>query len=897
MLILLALNAPLVAQVVTTDPAYPTPEGRLDIFFHADAGDSGLVDFAEPIFAHTGLITNQSAGPADWRFVKNHWGDNDTQIQLERLGANLYRLHIEDIRAYYNANKTGLGPIPSDENILQLALVFRNSDGSRTGRDLGGGDIFIDFMQPGTQIRLVQPQAGPFRPFIAAADTQLVIGARGFARPANLTGLELTIDGQQVAASRADSLEYTLVLDQPGSQRQIQLVASSDDGSADTLVFTALVRSPVVDAAVPQGLVDGINYHPDDPSKATLVLLAPDKDYVYLLGDFNDWQLDSRYLMRRDPDHSLGHRWWIELKDLQPGTQYAFQYLVAGPIRVADPYAEKILDPHYDPALDSPSAYPYGRTEHPVAVLQPGRPTYTWQPISYTRPDPTQLVIYELLLRDFVKPSTFTALAQRLDYLQALGVNAIELMPVAEFDGNLSWGYNPSFYFAPDKYYGTPDQLKTLVEEAHRRGMAVILDVVYNHATGQSPFVRLYNTGVFGAPTADNPWFNKAAPMGAYSFFYDANHHSQATQQWLDRVNRHWLETYHIDGYRFDFTKGFTNRPGDGHAYDPERIALLKRMADQIWDVDPAAYIILEHLAADQEERELAAHGLAAGHPGMLLWNNANHAYSEAIMGYHQDGKADFSSAYFGRGGRNWDRAHLISYMESHDEQWLMFKNHRFGACAHAHKGGPECAPGSTLGYSVRSLPTALQRMELAGAFFFLLPGPKMLWQFGELGYGYGRAGEDCLRPGNGPGDCPPEAPQRTGVKPIHWEYLDDPYRIRLLKTWAALIHLRHAYPVFHDPATRVELDLAGPVKRLHLYHPELTAVIVGNFGVAAATPIIAFPTSETWYDYFSGTPFAVSVPDQSVPLAAGAFHIFTDLPLSQSHLSASHTDSRQLAH
>lgn len=112
---------------------------------------------------------------------------------------------------------------------------------------------------------------------------------------------------------------------------------------------------------------------------------------------------------------------------------------------------------------------------------------------TFKNPSRDNLVIYELLIRDFDLLHSFDAVKARLDYLQNLGINAIELLPVSEFDGNESWGYNPSFHMALDKYYGTTNAFKSLIDECHSRGIAVILDVVYNHASGQHPYFRLWN--------------------------------------------------------------------------------------------------------------------------------------------------------------------------------------------------------------------------------------------------------------------------------------------------------------------------------------------------------------------------------------------------------------------
>ena len=89
-----------------------------------------------------------------------------------------------------------------------------------------------------------------------------------------------------------------------------------------------------------------------------------------------------------------------------------------------------------------------------------------------------------------------------------MGINAIEMMPVNEFEGNLSWGYNPDYYFAPDKYYGPANNMKQFVDNCHKKGIAVIMDIALNHSFGQAPMVQLYWDAVNSRPAANNPWFN-----------------------------------------------------------------------------------------------------------------------------------------------------------------------------------------------------------------------------------------------------------------------------------------------------------------------------------------------------------------------------------------------------
>ncbi|HQV34085.1 MAG TPA: alpha-amylase family glycosyl hydrolase, partial [Calditrichia bacterium] len=463
---------------------------------------------------------------------------------------------------------------------------------------------------------------------------------------------------------------------------------------------------------------------------------------------------------------------------------------------------------------------------------------------TFQAPPQEELIIYELLVRDFIARHDYQTLIDTLDYLKNLGINAIELMPFNEFEGNSSWGYNPSFYFAPDKYYGTEEALKTFIDQCHARGIAVIMDIVLNHAYGQNPMVRLYWNGTLNRPAANNPWFNEVSPNPVFSWGSDFNHESSHTQAFVDRVNRYWLEEYQVDGFRFDFTKGFTNTPGDGGAYDAARIVILKRMADQIWAADSNAVVILEHFAANTEEKILAEYNR-----GMMIWGNLNYNYNEATMGYHDNGKSDFSWGYFG--ARGWNKAGLVTYNESHDEERLMFKNLAYG--------------NSSGSYNVQDPETALNRMKMAGAFFLTIPGPKMIWQFGELGY-----------------DVSIDDPCRICEKPIRWYYNFDVNRKRLYRTYAALLKLRRDNAVFRDPATAVfqSLGSTSGYKIITLAHPDMNVNIVGNFGVDTRQANGRFASTGTWYDFFSGDSIEVTDVNQIVALAPGEFHIYTSVRL-----------------
>lgn len=651
---------------------------------------------------------------------------------------------------------------------------------------------------------------------------------------------------------------------------EIIVTAVTQSGATRTMSssFSYIAGPQVVRESRPAGLEDGVTIN-DSNGSVSFSLFAPGKDFVYVIGDHSNWEVRDEFLMKLDEARADSAHFWLTIDDLDNGT-YRFQYLVDGDLRIADLFSEQILDPDFDRFIsdsvypDLPE-YPTGQTTGVVSVFEIGDDEYVWQSTEYERPAQQELVIYEMLLRDFLANSTFSTLTDTLDYLEHLGINAIELMPVSNFDGNDSWGYNPNFQGALDKSYGTPETFKRFIDEAHARGIAVILDVVYNHAQDKSPLIQLYGTN-----RANNPFLG---PGHAYNVFFHLNHDNSYIKYWVDRMNRYWLQEYNIDGYRFDLSKGFASNVNNQNlldGYNAVRIRNLKRMADKIWEFDTDAYIILEHFAANNEDKELAEYRTNEDAiDGMMLWGNMNHVYNEATMGYFNN--ANFNGGYFR--GRGWNVPNLITYMESHDEQWLMYKNLRFGACSLAPNGGNGCADLDS-GYNVRNLETALDRQKLAGAFFFTIPGPKMMWQFGELGYGGGP--RECLKSGAGDGDCLASDPGRTARKPIRWDYRDDPNRYGLYESWSELIQLRHINPVFSDPSTTVNIQSAGAVKHIRLEHETNSVVVVGNFGVTTQNGTVTFPETGTWFVYGDDSTIEVTSTSQSFRLDAGEYYILS---------------------
>lgn len=816
---------------ITVSPLFPSENDLVEVVFDATKGNAGLAGYTEDIYAHTGVLTDSSTGPSNWRYVKTDWGENTEETKLERIGPDLYRFYLTPtVREYYG--------VPLNEQIENLCFVFRSgvqvNNNWLEGKTETGGDIFYDVYQPGLFAKFISP-ANPFILTTAGAS----INIEGVANAAD--SLFLFLDDELLKSVAGNSLTENITAEATG-KHFVKIVATNQlETAVDSFYY--YVRQPVSTMELPAGIVDGINYL--DDNTAVLCLYAPEKEYAFVLGDFNNWEFEDAGYLHKTPD---GNRYWIQLNNLVPGQEYIFQYLVDGEIRIGDPYAEKVSDPWNDKFISEatyPGILPYpSETASGVAtVLQTAQPEYLWETTNFQSPQKSELIVYELLIRDFVAKHDYQTLIDTLSYLKSMGINAVELMPVNEFEGNLSWGYNPNYYFAPDKYYGPADDLKYFIDECHKQGIAVIIDMVLNHSFGTSPMVMLYWDAANNRPAENNPWFNPEAKHD-YNVGFDFNHESPATKALVNRVVRFWIENYKIDGYRFDLSKGFTQTNTLGNTglwgqYDASRIAIWKNIADTIWSVKEDTYIILEHFADNSEEKVLANYG-------MMLWGNSNSDFANAARGASSGNNFSWAS-YVARG---WNEPNLISYMESHDEQRIMYRILKEGILTN-----PD--------YKIRDTTIALERVQLANVFFYSIPGPKMLWQFGELGYDYSI-----------------DFNGRTGEKPIRWDYTLD-YRRRTLKNVvSSMIKLRQEHNVFKT--TDFTTSLAGYMKSIVLKDTEMDVVVAGNFNVTAGTMSPGFTKTGMWYEYFTGDSLNIEAVSTSIELDPGEYKLFSTKKLTR---------------
>jgi 1,4-alpha-glucan branching enzyme len=831
------------SQLLSWTPEFAQDNNNITITMDAVKGNQALVGFAGNVYVHVGVITNLSTGPTNWKYVKFTWGSADAAALATPAGTNKWSYTINNIRTFFN--------VPAGETILKIAILFRSGGCSSdcvVQRNADGSDMYVPVYNNTLAVRFNVPLMQPLYNPAPEPINKMVgenISITGVA--STTSNMRLLLNGNVIqTANNVTTISANPTLTQAGNQTLVVEAVAGAVTKTETINFF-VANAPTV-AALPPGVRDGINYEAGNTS-VVLVLYAPGKNRVSVIGSFtgSNWTEQPSFQMNKTPDNNY---WWIQITGLTPGTEYAFQYLVDGQLKIGDPYAEKILDPGSDagiPATTYPGLMPYpSQTTGIVSVLQTNAPAYNWQVTNFSRPDKRGLIVYELLVRDFLANRNWQTLRDTLTYLKKLGINAIEIMPFNEFDGNDSWGYNPDYFLAPDKYYGTKNMLKEFIDSCHAKGIAVVMDIALNHATGQCPLAALYWNSATNQPAANNPWFNETA-RHPFNVFNDFNHESLRTRYFFSRVVEHWLQEYKLDGFRFDLSKGFTQVNSGSNVnlwsqYDASRVAIWKRYYDTLQLKSPGSYVILEHFADNTEEKELSDYG-------MLFWGNSNYNFSEAAMGYVSN--SNFEYGIFKT--RNWTQPHLITYMESHDEERLMYKNLNFGN-----------ASGN---YNTKDLFTALKRMELSAAFLFSIPGPKMIWQFGELGYDYSI--NHCTN-GTVNNAC------RLDPKPVRWDYLQNISRKRLYDIYAALLSLRF-HPLYKNGflTDRVTHNLSSGFKWLQVTTDTSNLCLIGNFDVNTQTAQVTFQNAGTWYDYLNGTTFSATGSPQSITLQPGEFHLY----------------------
>ncbi|MFT4033129.1 MAG: alpha-amylase family glycosyl hydrolase [Siphonobacter sp.] len=376
---------------------------------------------------------------------------------------------------------------------------------------------------------------------------------------------------------------------------------------------------------------------------------APNAEAVAIIGDFNDWDKEANPLAQEENGY-----WSIEIPEAKAGQNYKYHLITPfGEFDRNDPYARQVTNSVGNSIIVDPD-FNWGSDEEQFRIS-----------------DWNAMVIYELHVGTFNvkeqgKPSTFQDVIHRLDYLYQLGINAIEVMPVAEFPGDYSWGYNPAHPFAVETAYGGPNGFKELVREAHKRGIAVILDVVYNHF-GPSDLDMWQFDGwqengkggiyFYNDWKASTPWGDTRPDYGR-----------PEVRQYIHDNALMWLEEYHVDGLRMDMVPYIRHVNGDENPGDMlhDGYSLISWINKEIHEKYPYKFTVAE----DLHGLDIITASVTEGGLGFSSQWDADfvHPIRNALI-QGNDADRDLNTvAQALTNGYNGNFCQRVIYTESHDE-------------------------------------------------------------------------------------------------------------------------------------------------------------------------------------------------------------------------------------
>lgn len=733
------------AAMFTPSPA-PLQEKSQNVvitFNALESGVDGLKGLSTDLYAHIGVYTNKS--PNAWSHTSS-WGDNDAKYLLKRTAANTYQITLGDLRTYF-------GITDASENITSICIIARTAD-----KNVQTSDQFIK----------VYPNEGLYMDFSTTPASTVIKAATDITFTAQTTEaatIRIKVDGvTKKEVANTTKVEYTQNFATAGGSWDV--VAEAVKGTTTISQSANVIYvTPSPDQNYPGGTPKQGAVRNSDGT-VTFCLAAPGKSNVMLVGSWDNYKVLPSNTMKHQKYNGYDY-FWITVSGLNNTDYYPYYYLVDGVYAVGDPYAHLVLDyasdkwfKNLDEVFPGCPEYPYSQLDGIMLGVYKGDiDNYDWKVKNYKINNVHSLVIYELLLRDFTgtdnnADGTIRQAIEKIPYLKDLGVTAVELLPIMQFDGNNSWGYNTNFYMAPDKSYGSPDDYKEFIDLCHQNGIAVILDIVLNHTPGLAPWYAMYDEGT-------SPFYNKTAPHD-YGVYNDIKQDYPLVEAHWKDVLTYWLTQYKVDGFRFDLVKGLgdSNSYGSGtEAYNQSRIDRMKRLHAHILSVNPNAIHINENLAGPSEETPM-------GNDGQLNWNNQN---GTAIT--YVRGQAGGNFKYFLSSNCSRPNYSTVDYCESHDEQRLGY--------AITKAGGNNTSTNSINSSLMRQSP----RLAQAGVMMMMYPGPKMIWMFGEFG-------DDQALTSSG----------RTDAKKLTWSYINNVQRSKIYNTYREMVNLRRNNPdMFSD--------------------------------------------------------------------------------------------------
>lgn len=586
--------------------------------------------------------------------------------------------------------------------------------------------------------------------------------------------------------------------------------------------FTDLFRRAHTAETLPAGVRGGAHVDLLRPGSVTFVLYAPHKPFVSLVGDFNQWDT------RAHPLQTDGSGvWWTTIR--HPGhTRYGFYVLVDDDTHawVGDPYAQQV---EWTPKA-------------PWGVL-PARPSrFRWTDGDWRTPPLRDLIIYEACVRDVAgvwhgnRPlyGNFQRLRNLIPHMVRTGTNAIELMPIQAFPGESSWGYNPVFYHAIANTYGSPQDLKTFVNECHRHGIAVILDVAFNHAWGEHPYYRIYPPlyGLGGERWADwNPFFHHTPPAINMWGGVDWDHFDPSTTRYFQDVVRFWLKEYHVDGFRFDWVGGVDYDASNPHDPGFNPYHGISAICWAAKDAKPDCVLIGEFWTLDGTHNDKTEQKLVRETPMDAVWNGYFHHNIEDVLNHRwQWEQKDIARTIGGFRDLGYSTAtQVVNYTCSHDE---VRPEHEIKFYSAGHLERPK-------GMTVAQAALALARCGLVA--LLTAPGVPMIYSGQEYG---------------------DDSPRTIDFVPLQWKKLGHDEHAAHYRIVQRLIRARRTHHALRsDWIEFLPGDFAhDKVVRYRRWDADgRSALVAINFGEHGHAVDLPFPHDGSWREVISNRSRTIS--------------------------------------
>ncbi len=557
----------------------------------------------------------------------------------------------------------------------------------------------------------------------------------------------------------------------------------------------------IVHEPAPPGIDDGLTV---TGHGITFALYAPAKEYVAICGNFNR-SFPNGELMKLSGDTL----WWTSQR-LSDG-DYWYQYNLEGIKRIADPWSADVQWKQPG-TMDESGNYQHARSRFLVGEIP-----FQWADGDFVRPSVEKLVVYELHVSDFAaRPDgsigTYQDVLAKIDegYFDSLGINVVELMPLNEFEGENSWGYNPSFYLAPETAYGTPGELKTLIDRFHHHGIAVLLDVVFNHLWGSAPLFQLYqplDEWDYREHDYDNcPYFHDQPSQWGYKLqhWQEVNGRRYRTWKHVTDALRTWVEEYHLDGFRYDVAWGVG---WDGYNQNG--------MSFYTWYLNNLDSTLIQIIEEDNAYRVNTTETDAA-------WNFSYfHALKANLQQINDSGHSWGNMSSLGHelsyASQGFDMPYgPLNYLESHDETRIIYEATVYQDMDHQ---------------------TAIKKSKLGATVLLTGTGTPMLY-----------AGQEFAQNGISRDEYGNIMPQ-----PLQWQNLQTAPGVQLFQHYRRLIWLRRNLGILTSNSFAIR-SASNATKHIVYWRggteDDEQVVVAANFDTMDHAIDVEFPDSGIWYEF-----------------------------------------------